>query len=361
MTTEKQLGQYYNFDSDITDAVLEAGAMQDAMGLEGVRAHYDLDNNHDMNVQSENSQFAREELRLTPKGDYDPAVVDVAYLPYAVNMTPNMVYRFSRLHMAQGLLEDRAPREMRIYGNAGLGHRNATGRLSREDRKLMTGENTLAPVVDPTLQHLKRSKIGKIAILGASQGADVGATAAGRSPLYGIETEQAVLADSASNIRLSLPTLGISFAKAGNKLQHYVDETNSEPYSQIVSEEKWVGPEGYMTGVFRPTNIAIAKVLSRNGYKDRVRSAMQNNPNMRLADMWAADSEVGDRAVAQAIAETLTQEFGEDRVTGMEINGGHAIINQLDVHAAMMMQGLRETAAITTPIPMSRIKFSETK
>lgn len=357
MTTEKQLGQYYDFDQDIIDAVLEAGAKQDAMGLEGVIAHYDIDENHDTHVYGENSKLAREELRLKPEGDYDPTAVDVAYLPYAVNITPNMIYRFSRLHMAQRLLTDREPREMRIYGNAGLGHRDAPGRLSRQDRKLMVGENTLAPVVDPTLLHLKKSKIGKIAILGASQAADVGATAAERGPLYDIETEQAVLADSASNIKLPLPLLGVHFGRAGQKLGHYVEETNSEPYSQIVSAEKWVGPDGYMTGVLRPTNIAIAKVLSRNGYKDRVRAAMHANPNLRLADVWAADSEVGDRAVARNIADALVQEFGEQRLTGMEIKAGHAVINQLDVHAAVMMQGLRETAALTTPIDMSKVKI----
>ena len=93
----------------------------------------------------------------------------------------------------------------------------------------------------------------------------------------------------------------------------------------------------YAGGLMRLSNLAILRALSRGDFADRAAQVLHGNPRARATIAWGTKSEFVSEQAMQWLVARLGNRVGALALTGMHHAGG----NDIDLHAAIMLQGLR--------------------
>lgn len=334
MNTERRLKQYYDFDETVLEAVTSAAAVQNTKSYEEQADGYGLADGPEV-VTLSGSGRALEVLKLIPAADYDETSARIYHTPMGNPVSRNMGMRAMRMFAAD------PTQQLIVVGNP-FGVRSNSGTLTVRDSVDSLRTKSLKPHVEPVLEYLENQKVRTTEQLGYSYGADKAAATAGAADEHGITVPAGVFVEPSSVAKRSLLALAQAFGKTNAPMAAYVEQTGSQPYRDVRSEDSMLGLVAYSAGLLRMTNIAIVASLAHGGFDGRVRSGLDTQPDMHVAIGWGTESELTDDVEAAKLTDRLTVEYGNDRIATLRLQGmHHAGGEDIDLHAAIMLQGLR--------------------
>ena len=337
MSTSERLEQFFPFDEAVLEQVSDAATWQNRFTFPQLAARYGIEDGPQV-VPATHDHKAFEVLTLEPQGDYDPSQARLLHLGMSLPIDPNTTMRALRLFGAD------QSRQLIVTGSpAAAGQRY--GKLRFQDMKKVW-DGDLTPAVDPFLAYVHGLGVKRTEEVGFSYGADKAAASAMRAGAFDIAAERGVWMESASAVNrgpglTGLARLGIDFISAGEELENYVAACASPPLREA-REQADVGMPRYLLGLGRLSNLAIANALAHDGFEDRVRRALSMQPELKATVAWGTSSELADDAVMRALTERLRAAFGEERVNPLALENMHHIgCDDIDLHAAIVLQGLR--------------------
>lgn len=343
MTTETRLRQYKAFDDDIIERVADVAAEQNTHSFAELADRYSVaDGPESIRAQHYGSRRF-ELLHFKPKGDYDETRARILAPPLALPVDPSLTMRALRLFAAD-------PSEQLFV----LGAPTHVGNRSNlPDPCDVTGiwRGDFSPLAMPLIMHLKghrqRKAINSIDTLGFSYGADLAVGLSETAASYGIETQRNVWAEPAGARVRELRKIKADtqvLAQYRTHFDRYVRDADSRPLNEALEESK-VSPLRYAAGLARLSNLAILRAISRGEFADRAERALRVNPDSRATIAWGSASEF----VEDATMESIVQGLGKATAmrTGKLVleSMHHAGANDIDLHAALMLQGLRNATA----------------
>ena len=337
MNTADRLQGYYHFDHNILGAVEDAANYQNGFKFAELADQYKLGDGP-AKVVIDNQTAALEVIHIKPTYDYDHRLVRIIQAPMGTPADASMAMRAMRLFASSPTVP-----VMVVGSPSAIG--NKSNLLSRESRQVVASGD-LRPAVRPVLRYLLHLGIERADIIGYSYGADAGAAMALAAHEFDVTAERAVLMEPAGAETRNLRTLLRDFQASGSKLNAYVTDTGSQPLfeargagagrlASTVGLTRWAG------GITRPTNIAIAKAMGRGQFGETLDMALRTHPNLKAAVLWGSESEITKTSAVQDMLRTLRQKhplrIGSILINGMHHAGG----DDIDLHAAMALQGLR--------------------
>jgi hypothetical protein len=263
------------------------------------------------------------------RSDEDPEKTIIAHLAMAQPLDPNQLYMIAVLGITFP--------EYRIIaaGNPSEPGYKA-GRLKHRQRK-QTSQGDFGPTVIPVLDYVaNRAKIEQAVHLGDSLGADLAATAAGMDFL---RATQLVATEPVTVVSRSTIQLGRDFSECDQALKDYVHANELNTY--LEARKHSVGGNRYIAGLFRLTNIAMARGLTKPYFLTRMHTAMSTQPGMRSTVVWGGKSELAIDENVQEIVSQLQEAYGADTVKSIRIpEGRHAMTADLALRSAIMLQAI---------------------
>jgi hypothetical protein len=333
-TVERLQGYYPHFNIDNLLHISKAAFAQNGMEFNQLTSMYGVEDGPQI-IKPHGAYKPFEALTFRPRRDYDETVMRVYHLPMANRIGPNMVMRGIRLFAA-----DQSEPLMLVGNAAEPGH--GAGKQSLKEIWQMSHDKTLAPTVEGLTLHLHDLGITSVSHLGYSYGADKAAEAISTSAEYHQTVKYGVLVEPASIAAQGVLALAKKFQASGNKLQDYIDQTDSVPYQAIRAKENNRTLALYAAGLLRLSNLAIAKVLATDGFSQRVENGVEKQPKAQLTIGWGSASELTDDDTMQRIYSMLRTDY-PDRIRKLRLMGmHHAGSEDIDLHAAIMLEGLTE-------------------
>lgn len=342
MTTGERLDRYGAFDDDIVASVADVAAEQNRHGFRELADRYGMADGPQRTqpLMNSHSNHTMEYLRFEPAQDYDETKARILYAPMAIPVDENMTMRALRLFAA-----DPSEQLFVIGSPAHVGNHANRPPITSLPR-IAKGDFT--PQALPLLAHFRHElpHIDTVDALGYSYGADVaaafGALAVNRE--YDVQVARGVWAEPASLTRRPVKQLLDDFMRSGEQLDAYVQAADSRPLDEA-RELADSGLARYIGGLSRLSNLAIVKALAHNGFARRAAESLSKNPDLRATLVWGTASEITDATVAERTAASLSSLY-QNRVGGLAIEGmHHAGGDDIDLHAAIMLQGLRSATA----------------
>lgn len=337
MNIPERLQTFYDFDSEVVEAVTKAAADQAKLSFSELADKYGVGNGPEV-IPSTRDYRSFEVLTITPKGEYDETEARIYHLPINLTVDPGMAMRGIRMFAAD------PTKQLILTGNpSAVGHPH--NRLKFSGIK-QVWHGDITPTVDPLLTYLGRRGIRKIANIGYSYGADKAAVASSQSPLQRIPitTTQGVFMESVAVDERSLLQLAKDFSAAEPELNVYVAASESPALDQA-REASDTGFARYALGLLRASNLAIAMALTKPTFVGRVTNALMQNPGMRAAIARGTASEIDPKhALSPAVDDLKRSVLVGGQVSELVLRGmHHAGGDDINLHAAIVMQGLRLT------------------
>lgn len=332
---ESRLNQYYEFDQDVTGRVSDAAERQNKYSFNELATQFGIGSGS-LPAYPAGYKKPIEVLTILPKSDYDPNEATVYHTAFGYPVNKNTAMHAIRLFEAD------SARQMVVIGNpatVGAG----MGKLSFKESLQVARYKDLRPAVHPLLAYLAQQQITQTQHLGPSYGADKAAVAIAESGRFDQEVSRGVLIEPVSATERSLKQLIADFGTSGGPQQDYVRQTGSMPYDEIWAEDSKIKFAAWAGGLARVSNIAIANVLTDGRFVDRASGALEAQEKLRLSIGWGSSSELVDDQTITTVTEGLRTQFGANRVNSLRIQGmHHAGVDDIDLHAAVMLQGLRD-------------------
>jgi hypothetical protein len=205
---------------------------------------------------------------------------------------------------------------------------------------LGVARGNLRHVVGPALRQLQHDKVRSVATLGYSYGAETAATAASEAGGFEMAAHHGVWVEPPAVANRTFTQLLGDFVRSGKELDNYVAAAHSRP----LNEARKLANKGFLRyagGMVRLSNVAIAATLKTDSFEGRARAALRTQPGLSVTVGWGTSSEIVNNERMEQLVETLRDEYplrvGALAVRGMHHAGG----DDIDLHAAIMLQGLR--------------------
>lgn len=326
MNTIERMQGYHPFPAEITEVIDHVAQIQQRYDY--VHLFRGLGINDPIIYNPKHSKPV-EVLDIIPKGDYDGGYAQVLHLPHGNDLGANMVYHAATIYAA-----DPSKRTI-AFANPSLPG-SKSGLLSHSDRKKVVSGN-LRPTIDPVIEYLSDKKIDSVRHIGWSLGADKAVAAA---QFADNEVVQTISIEPASVKKRGLIELLNDFKKTADHLDRYVDVTELKAFKEA-REAGGGSMARYVVGLMRLSNIAIGRALASDGFETRASAALEQNPEMKLTNIWGSESELAVDGITQAITCRLAKSYGP-RVRGTRIEGQfHNMTNDVHLLAALVLNSQR--------------------
>lgn len=270
-------------------------------------------------------------LDIIPTGDFDETQALVYHLPMANSIDENMAFQAATIHAA---IPDK---RLIAVGNPGAPGQSL-GALPIEDR-MKVAKGNLRPTIEPTLEYLDQERITRTQHVGYSYGAEKAAVATIFSDRYNQEVSHSVHIEPPSVKSRHLIELGQDFSLAEDHLDHYVEASGVRCFNEARKES--AGKLMFILGLLRPTNIAIARGLTKPYFEYRMNAALNKQSQLQASIVWGSESELATDGLVEAITTNLQDDFGPHRVKRMRLPGQfHAFPNDIHLQAAVVLQSI---------------------
>ena len=336
MNLQKQLENYHAFDEQVIEAVVRSAYDQDheRISFGALAARYGIANEPDI-IPGTDEHNAFQVLRIIPnRNTFSENEARVYWPGMATPIDPNLIVRGLRLAAAD------PTKQLILTGNPSSlsSPYNKLGATARRE----VARGNLSPAVEPVLRYLGKLGITDVEHIGYSLGADKAAVASACSGAFDMCVRNGVFIESITTERRSLLSLATRFAKTTSTLEANVKASNSD----VLLEARQLSNQGfirYTLGYFDPTNVAIVRCLTGQGFVHRMLDALRLQTELRAVIACGTASELTPYAVMQRIADELKHsEFGQ-RVSTLLIEGmNHNSCENINLHAAIVLQGIRQ-------------------
>jgi hypothetical protein len=331
MKTSDRLEAYYPFDSDVLGRVEETADWQNRLSFSELATRYGVTGPQRIRPFYDNRTV--EYFQLTPEGrNPEDRDVRVYHAPFGTTADKNMAMRAFRLLGAE------PSKPLVVVGNPAAPGLRSGGYRRKDLSAIWNGD--LRPAVRPAVKLLEYKDVNQADFIGFSFGADAAATAAQIAKDHGITANHVVATESVAVVNRNLLQLGHDFYQAVDRVDEAVKRSSSPPLFEA-RDDADVGDARYMLGVVRASNLALAHSLSLPLFENRVIDALNAQPELRVSVSWGDRSELAPFEVTSSLAERLQHNYGQ-RVGAMMLRGmDHAGGDDIDLHAAIVLQGLK--------------------
>ncbi len=222
------------------------------------------------------------------------------------------------------------------FGNPSGGPYAFSGQnLTHQQRKGIASGSDVKPLVDAEIAYLKSQGIKHVSHAGYSFGALKAVIASYYSG--DITVDSLIVIEPAAHPRGMMQLIG-DFLRTDRPLNTYVNRANTPIF--IEARKAAVSGTDYKKGLFRPINIAIARLLSKADFIDWLTKAMVRHPHLKVTLAWAGKSELGNDAHFKSSAHHLGQAM-PGRLHSMRFaDAHHALANDIHLHAAIIHESL---------------------
>lgn len=338
MATQERLGQYYDFDSDILESVARVAASQNTLGFRDLADRFGMADGPQVAIPP-GQKYPVEYVVFRPVADHDPREARILHTPMGNPVNESVIVRGARLFASD------PTKQLIVIGNASDFRRPGT--VPFRSAIDMIRRTDVAPAVQPSLILLQNMGIQVSEQLGYSFGADKAAAASAHASEYGIRATDGVFIEPAGVAQRGIFRLFQDFMRSGAKLEEYLRLADSKPLDQARSGYNTFTTARWFAGLARLSNVAIAHTLAHPTFKGNVEQALGvKDTSFGVTIGWGTSSELTPSEEACAITTDLRANFGGSRVFGMALRDmHHAGGDDIDLHAAIMLQGLRRPEA----------------
>lgn len=325
-STAERLSQIHAFDPSILERVGEVADRNADLSLGEFLAtnqipdvgHYKPDHGKKIEI-----------LDIIPNQDYEKVLV--YHEAMATALDRNAVMHVAAIALA-------AP-DIRVIavGNPGRPTQGYGKVRLIDQHKVWVGD--LRPIIDPTLQYLNSQGVENVTHAGFSYGADKVAAAATYSEQYDQCVVGGVFMDPVAIKHRGMLRLAKAYASTEKYLEQYIEASGSTAYLEARKESG--GLLGYIIGLSRLTNIAIAHTLSGDGFESRLDAALTAQPEMRSHVMWGTESELSINSLMNDLTDRLQAKYGTNRLQTIRLIGQrHAMCDDIFLNAAAVLQAV---------------------
>jgi hypothetical protein len=325
MNTAERLQSYYHFNEAVIADVSEAMERQanysypdflDFVGADSPKP-YELD-----------GYSTRQILDIRPS-EHDDKQALIVHLPMAVPLDTNQRYQLASL--ANVMPNTR----IIAMSNPSSGVYKSGGLTYKQRQQVSCG--IFKPVTDPLGAYIEKEGIEEVENVGGSYGAELAASFA-VSGNHKVATT--VYIEPASVIRRGVVKLGLDFKSSEAPMAEYVAANELPAF--VEARKDAVGAKDYMSGLLRPTNIAVARGLAKGDFYHNARMALLAQSNMYTSFAWGTDSELALDSEMPGIVSGYTALAGISNVMRIRMFGQkHALGNDLALSIAIVLQSLR--------------------
>lgn len=291
-------------------------------------------------VEHSESGVAYAVLKGDTPGEYSDSEALVMFNPYANAATPNMlvraelireVARFSDVRDTEGKLKP-------VIMLASPGINGSSLRLSRDERQeLRKGE--LGPAARELLHAVSEQEIGRVTLLGFSQGADLALAGARRAYAANLDTHAVAVGDPAGVEDRSMSRLAGDFFKAGAK-----DIKRAVGATGLVAQQEALGfgVVDFMhfgAAALRPTNLRLYSALAANTFEARMQAIIDEGVVDRLVVGYGGSSAIAKPEAIEPALHRLYETNGEDSFISVKVDGSkHTWGDQLTLLSKLYMR-----------------------
>lgn len=266
-----------------------------------------------------------------PKDHDDTLVV---YSSSTNPLNANILFRYSVL--AEALPNTR----LIAFGSpAGIGRK--AGRVALKDLTIL-GNGDYGPTIESPLAYLRDSRVGVSCQQGLSLGAEKVMSAAIHAERFDHQVTQTVLIEPGSAVRLTHREMLNALTNSYSRVADYQRTSESPVYQDAIANSmaRLKGRLWYCS----PTNIGIFAAMTRGGLDKKLDTVLRSDSNIKASVIWGEESELAIHAKMQEILAHLITLHGKERLSAMPLKGqGHALGNDVYLHAAATLQALRNT------------------
>lgn len=330
MATDRRISRHYPFSPDTLDAVSDTAGWQNQLDFSELADRYGVS---DGSIRETIDGKKIEYLRIQSFGEGTNAPAMTLFAPMGnAAISPNIAMRAIRLFGAH------RPEQLFVFSGPS-NVPNSANNLDAIERKAAS-HGDLSPVVAPFLKALAHHGVKDVVdFAGYSLGASLAQETALIAKENGIDVRRAVLAEPANVKDRTLVSLANAFNRSGKHLAEYLENADSEPLYQAFDEA--ADFKGYVLGLIRLGNIALARYLSHDSFGEKTAKLLQSNADVSVCAVYAENSEISGALAVQSIEKSMGR-VPSERLGVMALQDAHhAVADDIDLHAAMVMDGLK--------------------
>ncbi len=274
--------------------------------------------------------------------EYSDTEALVIFNPFANAATPNMLVRAEFIREVAKYSDVRATdgklKPVVMLASPGLG--GSTLRLTKEERReLKQGE--LGPAARELLRAVSEKEIGKVALFGFSQGADIALAGARSAYSANLDTQAVAVGDPAGVEERSMPKLASYFFEAGaGDLKKVVEVTGLNAQKKALGSGV-VDFTRFGSSATHPFNLALYKGLGNNVFEQRVQEILDEGVVDKLVVGYGANSAIAKPENIEPAIERLYEQHGQDSFISVRVDeGSHTCGDQLTVLAKLYMRAV---------------------
>lgn len=272
--------------------------------------------------------------------EYSDTEALVLFNPFANAATPNMLVRaefirrvakYSNIRAADGKLKP-----VIMLASPGLG--GSSFRLTEQELSEVE-EGELGPVASRLLRTVSEKGIGRISLLGFSQGADIALAGARSAYSSNLDTDAVAIGDPAGVETRSRPELVGDFLEAGtNDLKRAVAATDLDAQKKAFGTGS-VDLARFLISAIRPLNLSLYKGLGHDVFEQRVQEIIDEGLVERLVIGYGADSAISKPKKIEPALGRLYENYGRDAFISVRVDTGkHTWGDQLTLLAKLYIR-----------------------
>lgn len=301
-------------EQGLSPAIIDTKEHFNRMGYEALMAQM---------PESEVNPYGVRYLTLAPEGSSNTEAM-VMFNPYTNGMTDNMMLRGEFIRMAaekSGITDENGDSlPLMILASPALG-----SRVKMNSEEWMdTARGNLEVVSKKMLESIRELEVGKVALLGFSQGTETATGASSVAYEMGVDVSGLSVGDPVSAKKKLMLKMLSQFAAQGKNLEPTVQEAGVEPFmkAQGFGEHGSVssmikGNMQILLSMAKPSSIAIGAGMSRGGFDNRLAKALESNGDM-LTTVAYGESPLTENDDLEEILGSHT-----DRVQAIRVEGAN--------------------------------------
>ncbi len=282
------------------------------------------------------------------KGDnpseYSTTDALVIFNPFANAATPNMLVRaeFVREVAKQTAVCDAEGKLKPVIMLASPGIGGSSLNLTKVEREaLKAGE--LGPAARELLHAVTEKEVGRVALFGFSQGADMALAGARSGYSASLDVEAVAAGDPAGVEDRSIAKLAQDFSKAGAK-----DLKKAVAATGLAAQKTALGLglvdfTRFGVSATNPLNLAMYKGLGNDVFESRVLDILEEGTVGRLVVGYGADTSIAKPESIEPALQHIYDLKGQDSFISVKVDEGkHTWGDQLTLLAKLYMRAVRE-------------------
>lgn len=191
------------------------------------------------------------------------------------------------------------------------------------------------------LQAVSGRAIGRVALLGFSQGADMALAGAHIAHEANLDARALAIGDPAAITARPLPNLVHDFFSASTKDINQAVEATGLDAQKVAYGSGARGIFQFGVSALFPTNVNIMRGLSKSAFEANMQAVLDQGEVNRPVVAYGGDSAIAKPDIIEPALESLYDKYGESSILSIKIDGAnHAWSNQFTLLAKLYMRAI---------------------